>query len=182
MLALRALLVHRWRMTALNIRLILSAGYLATGLALLAVPVDAQQQDPFSDAISAIIEQGANLALEPADFKAIKRQGNVFLIPSWLRRKAIISAPTLGTQGTITRVRSGKEVYGFRIESLAPGSLLPHFGFTSGDIVRRVNGTALQSESQALELATRLSTADEVRVELERKNPQPIKFTYRVIS
>lgn len=143
----------------------------------------AEELNPVAAAVQALMEQGQALTLSAEDMKSIRRQGNTYLIPSWLRRKAVLSAPALGAQGTITRVRSGGEIIGFRIESLTRGSFLPHVGLAAGDIVRRVNGAALVSEDQALDLATRLSTAEEIRVDLERGEPrQPIKLTYRVVG
>lgn len=142
-----------------------------------------QGESPFAAIIDVLSEQGADLSIDESDFKTIRRSGNTFLVPRALRRKLLFNMSTMGSQASLIRVRDKQKVIGYRVEDISPRGILPYLGIKTGDIVRTVNGRLIQSEQEALELATDLSLSDQVRVELERgAQRQPVWLTYKLVS
>ena len=143
-----------------------------------------QDSDPFSSALAEIFSQATSgFTLNESDYRLIRRQGNVFLVPASIRSKALLNLPAFSDQGTVRRVRSGDKVLGFRIESLAKSGIFPYLGLNTGDIIRSVNGYPVKSESDALSLVSRLSNSDQVHIDIERgPNRTPQRLYYRLLS
>ena len=148
------------------------------------VCAEKQDPNPLSSLIGELIEQASSgLSLNESDYKMIRRQGNVFHVPASIRQKALLNIAAFSDQGTVRRIRSGDKIHGFRIESLSKNGLFPYLGFSTGDIIRSVNGRALQSESDALALISQLSSSEQVHVDLERgAKRSPQRFYYRLAS
>jgi S1-C subfamily serine protease len=144
----------------------------------------AQEPNPLSSLIDSLIEQTSNeLSLNESDYRTIRRQGNVFLVPAALRQKALLSIPSFSNQGSVRRIRSGDKILGFRIESLSKNGLFPHLGFSTGDLIRSVNGHALQSETDALALIAQLSNSEQIHIDFERgPKRSPQRFYYRLVG
>jgi general secretion pathway protein C len=68
---------------------------------------------------------------------------------------------------------------GFRVFNIRSGSIFERMGLQNGDVISRVNGTELTDPSKALGLLEDMQTADEIRIDLLRKN-SPTTFTYTV--
>lgn len=68
---------------------------------------------------------------------------------------------------------------GFQLFSIRPGSLLAAIGVQSGDVLRRLNGHALDSPEHGLEIAELLGGATRVVLELERSG-RPLRKEYTI--
>lgn len=143
-----------------------------------------EDANPISSFLSDVITQTSDaLTLDERDYRTIRRQGNVFLVPASVRRKALLNIPEFSNQGTVRRVRSGDEIVGFRIESLSKTGIFPHLGLAAGDIIRSVNGYPVKSESDALSLLSRLSNSDQIQLDIERGPKRDAKrFYYRLLG
>ncbi len=70
---------------------------------------------------------------------------------------------------------------GFRILGVRPGSFYSQMGFRHGDLVRRVNGSEVDTAEIALELLRRLRDSGCATLELERDG-LPIRNEYAVVA
>jgi general secretion pathway protein C len=59
---------------------------------------------------------------------------------------------------------------GFRLMSLAPGSMLQKIGLQAGDVIQKVNGLSINSPAEALQAFQQLQNESTVRLELLRRN------------
>lgn len=71
----------------------------------------------------------------------------------------------------------GGKTIGFKLFSIAPGSLYARMGLQNGDIVTRINGHELTSPEKGLEIYAKLKDAKRVTVELKRRGA-PATLTY----
>ncbi|HOX42451.1 MAG TPA: hypothetical protein PK668_02585 [Myxococcota bacterium] len=85
----------------------------------------------------------------------------------------------LASQARIVPALKDGKPNGFKLFAIRPGSLHAELGIMNGDVIQSVNGIELSSPEQALEAYTRLRTASELVVQLERRG-QPRKHTYRL--
>ncbi|MCA9695036.1 MAG: PDZ domain-containing protein, partial [Myxococcales bacterium] len=67
---------------------------------------------------------------------------------------------------------------GFKFYGIRPGSLPKLIGMKNGDMVTRVNGEALTSLDDAMELYTKLKTAKTIQLSIDRKG-QSLAITLR---
>ena len=75
----------------------------------------------------------------------------------------------LGMQArVIPNYRRGK-YEGFKLVGVRPGSLYRAIGIRSGDIVRSINGKAINSPNKAMELFTQLKNSSAINLEVERR-------------
>ena len=77
----------------------------------------------------------------------------------------------------IPAIREG-ETRGFKFYGIRPGSLPKLIGMKNGDMVTRVNGEALTSLDDAMELYTKLKTAKTIQLSIDRKG-QSLAITLR---
>ncbi|MCC6620244.1 MAG: hypothetical protein IT385_03265 [Deltaproteobacteria bacterium] len=68
---------------------------------------------------------------------------------------------------------------GFKLVGVRPGSLYRALGIRSGDIVKSVNGTPIDSPTKALELFEQLKKSSNIAVEIERRG-QPKTLSYTI--
>lgn len=68
---------------------------------------------------------------------------------------------------------------GFKLVGVRPGSLYRALGIRSGDVVKSVNGTAIDSPNKALELFNQLQNSSAIKVEIERRG-QPQTLSYDI--
>ena len=59
-------------------------------------------------------------------------------------------------------------IQGIQLSSVRPGSLAAHLGLRDRDILRSINGLALDSPESALDIYTQLKDASRIEVLLER--------------
>jgi general secretion pathway protein C len=75
----------------------------------------------------------------------------------------------LGMQArVIPNYRNGK-YEGFKLVGVRPGSLYRAIGIRSGDIVRSINGKAINSPNKAMELFSEFKNANSLSMEVERR-------------
>ncbi len=75
----------------------------------------------------------------------------------------------LGMQArVIPNYRKGK-YEGFKLVGVRPGSLYRAIGIRSGDIVRSINGKAINSPNKAMELFTSLQNSSAIELQVERR-------------
>jgi len=68
---------------------------------------------------------------------------------------------------------------GFKLVGVRPGSLYRALGIRSGDVIKSVNGTAIDSPTKALELFEQLKSSADIKVEIERRG-QPKSLSYSI--
>jgi len=61
---------------------------------------------------------------------------------------------------------------GFKLVGVRPGSLYRALGIRSGDVIKSVNGVAIDSPNKALELFQQLQNSSNIRVDVERRGQQ----------
>ncbi|PKN55932.1 MAG: hypothetical protein CVU56_18850 [Deltaproteobacteria bacterium HGW-Deltaproteobacteria-14] len=66
---------------------------------------------------------------------------------------------------------------GFKLVGVRPGSLYRALGIRSGDVIKTVNGTAIDSPTKALELFEQLKSSSDIKVDIERRGqPKTLSF------
>lgn len=83
------------------------------------------------------------------------------------RQLANLSA--LATQARVVPSFKDGKANGFKIFSIRPGSLYQKIGLQNGDVIRKINGYAIDSPEKALELYAKLRESSRIEVELERR-------------
>ena len=66
------------------------------------------------------------------------------------------------------------KVVGVRLFGVRPDSLLGHLGFENGDRVESINGIALRTQEEALEIYARLQSADKLFVTVNRRGSKMV--------
>ena len=77
---------------------------------------------------------------------------------------------------TVSAVREGGELRGYRVSPGQDREQFEQFGFKPGDLVTSVNGVALDSPASTMKLYNLLRTASEVSFEVQRKD-QPLTLS-----
>ncbi len=85
----------------------------------------------------------------------------------------------LGSQARVVpNYRNGK-YEGFKLVGVRPGSLYRSIGVRSGDVIKSVNGKAIDSPNKALELFEQLKASSNIQLEIERRG-QPKQLNYAI--
>ncbi len=67
---------------------------------------------------------------------------------------------------------------GFKLVGVRPGSLYRALGIRSGDVIKSVNGTAIDSPNKAIELFEQLKSSSDIKVDIERRGqPKTLGYT-----
>lgn len=86
----------------------------------------------------------------------------------------------LGAQARAIPNFVGGKYQGFKLVGVRPGSLYRAIGIRSGDIVRSINGQAINSPNKAMELFTELQNASTLNIEVERRGQlEAIEYVIR---
>ena len=86
---------------------------------------------------------------------------------------------SLGKQARIVPNYRGGRTQGYKLVGVRPGSLFRALGVRSGDVIKSVNGTTIDSPSKALGLFEKLKTQSNVSLEIERRG-QPKELSYTI--
>lgn len=78
----------------------------------------------------------------------------------------------------IPHYRDGRP-QGYKLIGIRAKSLYSHIGLRSGDLIKRINGTAINSPNDALSLFEKLKSSDTVSLEVERAG-QPVMLEYTI--
>ncbi len=85
----------------------------------------------------------------------------------------------LGTQARVVpNYRNGK-YEGFKLVGVRPGSLYRAIGVRSGDVIKSINGNAIDSPNKALDLFDKLKNSSHIDLDIERRG-QPKQFAYDI--
>lgn len=79
----------------------------------------------------------------------------------------------------VPAMKDGKMV-GFKLYAIRPRSVYARLGFANGDTLESINGFALTSAEQALEVYTKLREASNLEVEVMRRGKR-VTLRYRII-
>lgn len=84
----------------------------------------------------------------------------------------------LGKQARVVPNYKGGRYEGFKLVGVRPGSLYRNLGIRSGDVIKAVNGRAINSPNKALELYEQLKSSSQVEVEIMRRGrPQTLSYS-----
>ncbi len=72
-----------------------------------------------------------------------------------------------------------RQVNGFRIFQIHPGSIYQKLGLRNGDVIQFVNGIKMDDPTKCLELFSALKDRSNFTIDLKRRN-QKMTFTYNV--
>ena len=89
-------------------------------------------------------------------------------LASQYRRQLYNSPESLASVISVSPVREGDRVVGYRIAPGADRAAFNTFGFQSGDIVTAVNGLALSDASNTVKLYQTMKDATQVSFDIER--------------
>jgi general secretion pathway protein C len=109
----------------------------------------------------------------PAKFdysSGVKKDGEFdYTIDKQMLDEQLTDLTQLGMQArVIPNYRKGK-YEGFKLVGVRPGSLYRAIGIRSGDIVRSINGEAINSPNKAMELFNKLKNSSSLNLEVERR-------------
>ena len=99
-----------------------------------------------------------------------RKQGNTFSLKRSEVNKYIENLPALLQQArAIPVIEPGSgAINGFRLVEIQPGSLYEDLGFKKNDVIKNVNGEAVDSPAKAMELYNSLKTDSNVSIDFDR--------------
>lgn len=71
------------------------------------------------------------------------------------------------------------DIEGFKFLSIQPGSIYTQLGFQNGDVIKGVNGEAVDSPAKAMELYNTLKNSNNIKIKIERDG-RDTDFDYNV--
>lgn len=113
----------------------------------------------------------ANRARNTFDYSTgVKKTGDFqYRIDKQMLDEQLTDLTQLGMQArVIPNYRKGK-YEGFKLVGVRPKSLYRAIGIRSGDIIRSINGKAINSPNKAMELFTQLKNSSGINLEVERR-------------
>ncbi|MFO7157010.1 MAG: type II secretion system protein GspC [Pseudomonadota bacterium] len=116
---------------------------------------------------SATSSRGGAPQVEPAEVRQVGNDTYEISREDVERQLANLSA--LATQARVVPSFKDGKANGFKIFSIRPGSLYQKIGLQNGDVIRKINGYAIDSPEKALELYAKLRESSRIEVELERR-------------
>ena len=93
--------------------------------------------------------------------------------------KILANLSTVAVQARIVPAFKDGVARGFKLFSIRPDSIYARLGIHDGDVLERINGTALDSPEKVLELYTKLRDSSRIEILLERSGVQ-VRNTYDV--
>jgi len=85
----------------------------------------------------------------------------------------------LGSQARIVPNYRGGKYQGFKLVGVRPGSLYRSIGIRSGDVIKSINGKAIDSPNKAIELFEKLKNSTSIELDFERRG-QPKTLNYSI--
>ncbi len=83
------------------------------------------------------------------------------------------------TQARVVPNFKGGKIDGYKVFAIKEGSLFEKIGLSNGDIIRNVNGVAINTPERALQLFQQLRAETDFRIDIERDGT-PQTFSYRL--
>ncbi len=114
-------------------------------------------------------------------WSGIRRVGeHAYEIPGTDLRTVMTYPDTLAGQARmVPAFREGKPE-GFKLFSIRPDSFAARLGLQNGDVLKRINGSPLETPERAMEAYASLREARHIELELERGGA-PVRMTYDVL-
>jgi type II secretion system protein C len=93
----------------------------------------------------------------------------------WTIAKAEVESLRTDMGAMMTQVRvvpnfADGQPDGFKVFAIRPGSLFAKIGLQNGDVIKNINGIAIQTPEQAMAAYQRLSSETSIKIELVRRN------------
>jgi general secretion pathway protein C len=85
----------------------------------------------------------------------------------------------LGMQARIVPNYEGGRYAGFRLVGVRPDSIYKAIGLQSGDLIRRVNGSDIDTPNKAIELFEQLRNSPSISLDIERRG-QKVTQMYQI--
>lgn len=104
---------------------------------------------------------------------------NRWLIPAQVAEDTRANVGDLLKQAQAIPYLDGNQTTGFQIRMIQRGSLIEQLGLRKGDILREVNGVALNSPEKALQVFGQLRQARQISIGLERGG-KAMTFAYEI--
>ncbi len=112
--------------------------------------------------------------------KHIRKSGPYsFSVDRSFLEKRIADMGSLGKEARIIPNYRGGRTQGYKLVGVRPGSLFRALGIRSGDVIKSVNGSAINSPSKALGLFEQLKSQSNVSIEIERRG-QAKELSYSI--
>ena len=92
---------------------------------------------------------------------------------------ALTNLSDLATKARIVPSFKNGVANGFKLFSIVPDSLYAKIGIQNGDVIRRINGSEMNSPDKALEIYQKLRDASRIEIELERRG-ETLRKTYSI--
>ena len=127
----------------------------------IAIPTRAARP-PGQDAVASVLSVSPDEAGTPAS------TAEQTALASQYRRQLYDSPESLASAISVSPVREGDRVVGYRIVPGADRAAFDTFGFQSGDIVTAVNGLALSDASNTVKLYQTMKNATQASFDIER--------------
>lgn len=100
-------------------------------------------------------------------------------IPRNVAQQARANLGQLLQQARVVPYTANGTTQGFQVVMLQQNSLFAELGLQKGDVIKQVNGTALDSPEQAIRTFQRLRRAEHIELDLLRSG-EPVTLTYRI--
>lgn len=110
---------------------------------------------------------------------AIQQQGQDFYIPSAEIEASMNDFSKLINQARVVAYFKKGVHQGYKIRSIDKGSLYDKIGLKNNDIIKKVNGNAINSTAEAMRLFQVLRNEKEITLQLERGG-KPFNFQYHI--
>jgi general secretion pathway protein C len=143
---------------------------------------DVKTADKAAAAKKAPASQVAVAGGPPAeDFtKGVKKTGaNDYQIDRSMLEENLQDLSKLGMQARIVPNYEGGRYAGFRLVGVRPDSIYKAIGLQSGDLIRRVNGSDIDTPNKAIELFEQLRNSPSISLDIERRG-QKVTQMYQI--
>lgn len=124
---------------------------------------------------------------KPAAAEALKASGEVKQVAPnkfELKRSDVLKytsdmASVLQQAAMAPKRGANGDIEGFKFLSIQPGSIYTQLGFQNGDVIKGVNGEAVDSPAKAMELYNTLKNSNNIKIKVEREG-RDTDFDYNV--
>jgi S1-C subfamily serine protease len=128
---------------------------------------DPYAADPAADALAAALD-----AIKEVD-------DNTYEIPRSTVDLVLANPMAVGKGARVVPAIKNGQPEGFKLYAIRPSSLYAKLGFNNGDTLHAINGFELTSADKALEVYTKIRTADDFVVEITRRG-RPMTLSYSI--
>jgi general secretion pathway protein C len=104
----------------------------------------------------------------------IRKDSNSYQITRGLIEEQLADLNKLGTQARIIPHYKDGKANGFKLVGIRPGSLYSHIGIRSGDVIRGVNGSEINSPTKALQAFEKFKSESELDLEITRRGQKKV--------